>query len=51
LQEAGGARESLARKLKPERRAEIECCQTVDEQWIVPVGGLPNNWPQNSTQL
>jgi hypothetical protein len=51
LREAGGARQSFARKLQPERRAEIECGQTVDEQWIVSVGGLPNNWPQNSTQL
>src|SRR5206468_6287127 len=51
LREAGGARESFPRKLEHDRRAEIECGQTVDEQRIVPVGGLPNNWPQNSTQL
>ena len=49
--EAGGARESFARKLEPEWGTEIECGQTVDEQRIVSVGGLPNNWPQNSTQL
>jgi hypothetical protein len=51
LREAGGARESFPRKLEHDRRAEIECGQTVDEQWIVSVGGLPNNWPQNSTQF
>jgi hypothetical protein len=51
MREAGGVRESFARKLKPERRPEIECGHAVDEQWIVSVGGLPNNWPQNSTQL
>jgi hypothetical protein len=46
-----GAREFFPRKLKPDWRSEIEYGQTVDEQRIVPVGGLPNNWPQNSTQL
>jgi hypothetical protein len=51
MREGGGARESFPRKLEPEWRAEIECGQTVDEQRIVSVGGLPNNWPQNSTQL
>ena len=51
MREADDARESFARKLQPKRRAEIECGQAVDEQWIVSVGGLANNWPQNSTQL
>jgi hypothetical protein len=51
MREAGGVRESFARKLEPEWRPEIECGHAVDEQWIVSVGGLPNNWPQNSTQL
>ena len=51
MREAGGARESFPRKLEHDRRAEIECGQTVDEQRIVSVSGLPNNWPQNSTQL
>jgi len=37
--------------MEPDRRTEIECGQTVDEQRIVSVRGLPNNWPQNSTQL
>ena len=47
----GAARESFARKLEHDWGTEIECGQSVDEQRIVPVGGLPNNWPQNSTQL
>ena len=51
MREAGGARESFPRKLEHDRRAEIECGHAVDEQRIVAVGGLPNNWPQNSTQL
>src|SRR5262249_15603412 len=46
-----GAREFFAGKLKPDWRSEIECAQTVDEQWIVSVGGLPNNWPPNLTPL
>jgi hypothetical protein len=48
---SGGAREFFPRKLQPDWRSEIECGQTIDEQGIVPVGGLPNNWPRNSTQL
>jgi len=48
LREAGGVRESLARKLEPDWGTEIECGQGVDEQRIVFVGG---NWPQNSAQL
>jgi hypothetical protein len=51
LREAGGPRQSFAGKLEHKWRTEIECGQTVDEQRIVAVGGLPNNWPQNSTQL
>jgi len=51
LREARGARKRFARKLEPDWGAEIEYGQAVDEQWIVSVDGLPNNWPQNSTQL
>jgi len=51
LREAGDARESFPRKLKPEWETEIEYGQTMDEQWIVFVGGLPNNWLQNSTRF
>ena len=51
MRERAGAREFFARKLEPEWWSEIEYGQTVDKQWIVFVGGLPNNWPQNSTQL
>jgi len=51
LREARGARERFARKLEPDWGTEIERGQTVDEQRIASVGGLPNNWPQNSTQL
>jgi hypothetical protein len=51
LREGGCARDSFPRKLEHKWRTEIECGQTVDEQRIVAVGGLPNNWPQNSTQL
>src|SRR5262245_6009227 len=40
----------FARKLQQEWSPEIERGQTVDEQWIVPVGGLPNNSPRNSAQ-
>jgi hypothetical protein len=35
-------------ELKHQPAVEIECGQAVDEQWIVLVAGLPNNWPQNS---
>src|SRR5437667_1023181 len=49
--EAGGTRESFRRKLEHDWWSEIECGQTVDEQRIVPVGGLPNNWTQNSMEL
>ena len=38
----------IARKLEVEWRTEIKCGQAVDEQRIVAVGGLSNNWPQNS---
>jgi len=41
LRERAVAAEQFAGKFK--RLAEIECGQTVDEQWIVLVGGLPNN--------
>jgi len=51
LREAAGRRESFAGELENDWRAEIECRQAVDEQWIVPVGGLPNDWPDDSTQL
>jgi hypothetical protein len=51
LRERAGAREFFAGKPEHNRRAKIECGHTVDEQWIVSVGGLPNNWPQNSMQF
>ena len=41
----------FAWELEHDWRPEIECGQSVDEQSIVFVSGLPNNWPQNSTQL
>jgi hypothetical protein len=50
LREARGARERFARKLEPDWGTEIESGQAVDEQRIVSVGGLSNNWPQNLTQ-
>src|SRR5262249_41213845 len=39
------------RKLEADWRSEIECGQTVDEQRIMSVDRLLNNWPQNSAQL
>ena len=41
----------FAWELEHDWRPEIECGQSVDEQWIVFASGLLNNWPQNSTQL
>jgi len=46
LRELAAAAEQFAGKLK--RRAKVECGQTVDEQRIVSVVGLRNNWPQKA---
>ena len=51
MREAAGACQSFARKPEPDWGTEIEDGQAVDEQWVVFVGGLPNNGPQKWTQL
>jgi hypothetical protein len=49
LGERPEACELFAGKPEHDWRTEIEYGQTVDEQWIVSIGGLPNN--RNSPQL
>jgi dodecin len=44
-----GAPGRFARKHEQDWRAEIEFGHAIDKQWIVPVGGLADDWPQNST--
>jgi len=41
LRELAVASQQFAGELEPP--LEIECGEAVDEQWIVPVVGLPNN--------
>jgi len=43
LRERAAPRESFAGELKHYGRTEIERGQAIDQQWIVPVAGLPNN--------
>jgi hypothetical protein len=40
----------FAGKYQEDWGAKVKFCQTIDEQWIMLVGGLPANWSNNCTQ-